>query len=521
MIFKLHYALWYGALVGIIPFMFNYAQKYAGVSATQHGILYAILHLAVLLTKPFLCSVADNYGAHRSVLIIFIFVTILGFGSLAIYPLIPNFTTDFKHVLWPLYCLSALVGNTSMCVVNSVGDTLAIHSSIKKNKSYGEYRLWGPVGFGIMGLVWGLTAHQSSFQQYIPGIFTMIVILVINMLFLIFWSDHEEFVISKRNLNENQVPIASTSHSNPNRPSTTYRSINADSNLAQAITAGGDAPNPASSIAEESRTNFKTKLQYLKKLCLKHYSIFGYFFLFTFCGTLTSMHWQFFFKFLDDQTKKQKQTFATIVTLVIPVQSLGGELVFFLLSGKIMATLGTSFTLIICLLSFAARYLAYSYLIPVVNIYWILIIELLQGPAFGLMYCVLTHQANYYSECFDKIFEENTPTENNEEDFRNSLHSTLQGMLGAAFEGLGMALGSLIGGLCYDAQPLLVWKVSGYSALVVSSICTLCLLTKVLLRERPQQPLGSQNLDSSSQSSSRLSVNPNNQGPPSIISDPC
>lgn len=447
MIFKIHYGLWYGGLVGIIPFMFNYAAEYSGATGTQHGVLYTVLPFVALLAKPAICSVADKYAAHHHCLLFFIFTTILGYGSLAIYPFFPNLVQNHKNLIWALYCIAALIGNTSMCIVNSIGDSLAINSCQKKDVSYGQYRLWGPVGFGIFGAIWGIANEIPSMPKYTPGIITMVLILTTNSLLIAFWYDRDEFKVLS-----SVIPQVS----DPNSPTNqNYGSTNIDQRLSD-----------GSHVTSQPKVK---RLSLLWKLCRQQSSIFAYIFLFTFCGIMTGIHWQFFFKYLEQVAKDDNQSFSIIATLALPVQALGGELVFFMLSGAILKKLGASLTLVACLFSFAARYLSYAYLIPKVSIYWILIVELLQGPAFGLMYCVLTHQANYYSGKIDEIVVHSSNT--GDVQLKNSLHATLQGVLGASFEGLGLGLGAIIGGRAYDTNPLLMWQIAGFGALLVATFC--------------------------------------------------
>lgn len=481
MIFKIHYGLWYGGLVGIIPFMFNYAAEYSGATATQHGILYTILPFFALLAKPIVCSFADKYAAHHHCLLFFILMTVLGFGSLAVYPFFPDFYNNHQNTVWALYCLAAFVGNTSMCVVNSIGDSLAINSCQKKDVSYGQYRLWGPVGFGIFGAIWGVANEIPSMPKYTPGIITMVLILVINSLILAFWYDKDEF------------KVISTVHaggiSSENNSLTTSQNYGSTHQNLQ-INQGGEDQQMTNengagdiTVTETKRVN-RTRM--LWQLGCKEKSIFIFIFIFTFCGVMTGIHWQFFFRYLQQVAEKSGQKFSLIATLALPVQALGGELVFFLLSGAILRKLGSSLTLVACLFSFAARYLLYAYLIPQVSIYWVLLVELLQGPAFGLMYCVLTHQANVYSEKIDAMLSDSSSS--NDVQLKNSLHATLQGILGASFEGLGLGLGAIIGGRAYDIDPVLMWQIAGYSALIVSTLYLIGTIISTVMRRVRRSP---------------------------------
>lgn len=462
MIFKIHYGLWYGGLVGIIPFMFNYAVEYSGATATQHGILYTVLPFVALLAKPIVCSIADKFSAHHHCLLFFIFTTIIGYGSLALYPFFPDLINNHKNVVWVLYCLAAFIGNTSMCVVNSIGDSLAINSCQRKDTSYGQYRLWGPVGFGIFGAIWGIANEIPSMPKYTPGIITMVAILIINSLLLAFWYDKGEFKVINR-------VIPQVIDSNPNYGSTQFDQ-RVDGDMNHNVNGDGMVETP-----KVSRTSL------LWKLAKQHPSIFAYLFLFTFCGIMTGIHWQFFFRYLEQVASKDNTSFSTVATLALPVQALGGELVFFMCAGYILKKIGASLTLVVCLLSFTCRYLLYAFLIPHVSVYWILLVELLQGPAFGLMYCVLTHQASYYSEKIDDIV--SCSSQSSDIQLKNSLHATLQGVLGAAFEGLGLGFGAIVGGLSYDTDPILMWQIAGFSALVVAA--AYLIVTSLMPEPRP------------------------------------
>lgn len=480
MIFKFHYGLWYGALVGIIPFMFNYAVEYSGATGKQHGILYTILPFVALIAKPIVCSIADKYAAHHHCLLFFIATTILGYGSLAIYPFFPNLIQNHKQLVWALYCIAALVGNTSMCIVNSIGDSLAVNSCQKKDISYGQYRLWGPVGFGIFGALWGVANEIPSMPKYTPGILTLVVILIINSLLIAFWYDRDEFKVIRRIISRSSSPNShqhqgeTNSLTNPNYGSTEV--VIEQPQQPNSINDGGDVVTNRSSSSNSDDGPKIGRLALLWRLGRQQSSIYAYIFLFTFCGLMTGIHWQFFFRYLEQMSIESKQSFSTIATLALPVQALGGELVFFMLASAILRKLGSSLVLVICLFSFAARYLLYAYLIPSVSLYWILLVELLQGPAFGLMYCVLTHQANYYSEKIDEIVASSSMRSDTK--YKNSLHATLQGFLGASFEGLGLGLGALIGGLAYDINPILMWQIAGFSALAVSIICLIIAAVK-------------------------------------------
>lgn len=70
---------------------------------------------------------------------------------------------------------------------------------------------------------------------------------------------------------------------------------------------------------------------------------------------------------------------------------------FFVLSDRIVKVLGISHSLSLTLFAFSVRYLSYGYLIKTGYVYYVLIVELTQGPTFGLFYVVMTAIAQDFS----------------------------------------------------------------------------------------------------------------------------
>lgn len=78
--------------------------------------------------------------------------------------------------------------------------------------------------------------------------------------------------------------------------------------------------------------------------------------------------------------------------LTVAAETLGGEIIFFLISGKILKKLGYAHTLSLCFFTYALR-LALISLIH--NPWWIIPIELLmQGSTYALCYTTIVAYAN-------------------------------------------------------------------------------------------------------------------------------
>ncbi|GFS57311.1 hypothetical protein NPIL_508521 [Nephila pilipes] len=108
------------------------------------------------------------------------------------------------------------------------------------------------------------------------------------------------------------------------------------------------------------------------------------------------------------------------------VQCFLGELPFFFFAGWIITKIGHVNTFTMSFVAHGFKFLCYSFL---VNPWWGLPIEFLQGPCFGSFYTAMASYAK-------TIAPEGT-------------EATVQGLASGTFEGLGVATGSLIGGYAF------------------------------------------------------------------------
>ncbi|CAL1299107.1 unnamed protein product [Larinioides sclopetarius] len=100
-----------------------------------------------------------------------------------------------------------------------------------------------------------------------------------------------------------------------------------------------------------------------------------------------------------------------------------GELPFFFLSGWIITKIGHMNTFIVSFLSYGIKFISYSY---IVNPWWSLLLEVLQGPCYGSFYAAMTSYAKMISPA--------------------GTEATVQGIASGTLEGLGVAAGCLLGG---------------------------------------------------------------------------
>lgn len=167
-------------------------------------------------------------------------------------------------------------------------------------------------------------------------------------------------------------------------------------------------------------------------------------------GLCTGVLWQFLFWHLEDLASKQDNcdvinNIKTIEGLVMAVQCFLGEIPFFFLSGIILKKLGHVNTMTLVLFGFGVRMLLYSFL---TNPWWALPIELLNGLTFGLAYATMASYASVVAP--------------------PGTEATVQGLVGATFEGIGVSLGSLMGGVLFSHYGgTITFRIYGIGAFIV------------------------------------------------------
>lgn len=146
-------------------------------------------------------------------------------------------------------------------------------------------------------------------------------------------------------------------------------------------------------------------------------------------GMCTSVIWNFLFWYSEVLTTSSHFTWIkTLQGLMTGVQCFLGELPFNFISGSVLKKLGHVNVMSLVLLIYAIRFMAYSI---ISNAWLFLILELLHGPSFGLCWPTMVSYG-------DKV----TPS---------GTKATMQGFIGAVFEGIGVASGSFICGWLIDS----------------------------------------------------------------------
>ncbi|XP_034839248.1 uncharacterized protein Sugb [Maniola hyperantus] len=178
-------------------------------------------------------------------------------------------------------------------------------------------------------------------------------------------------------------------------------------------------------------------------------------------GLCTGLIWQFLFWHIEDISGLSCEGgyVKTLQGLVSAIQTFGGEIPFMFVSGYLLRKFGHTNTMSLVLFAFGVRFMLYSI---VTNPWWILPIEMFQGITFGMFYPTMTSYATVVSP--------------------PGTETTVQGVVGAVFEGVGTSLGSFIGGRLYTAYG--GWNTFQYFGIGAFVACALHMLAQYALRNR-------------------------------------
>lgn len=436
-----------------------------------------VLPFVTIGSKIFFCSLADRHRAYRSFFTAFLISALIGYGSFGVLPFFiepqPE-ANGLNYKTWVMICIMTSVATVSMSVVGCLSDAFAMNSSRKHNISYGLIRLWGTLGWGVSSLALAFINQTDKLPLLVPGLIMTIVLLLLDIFAASIWPHKDDFKlnISCSNIDVEQVvaALSMNSHSTTNlaESNTSYQST---AELSTKDLSGVKSRANDKALKEISSVSIQWIL--FKEVASRRRSIFRYMILFTISGALISLQWSYFFLYLD---KIYKNDFSFISGLSMVGQSMLGELPFFLVSQYVVRLLGRSHTLSISIISIGIRYLLYEYLLPNASMYFVLLTEILQGPSFGLFYVVMTEVGLEYSDCEEAIVstaDKGIITNNTEQidKLRQALRATMQSLMSACYEGLGLGMGSIVGGLVIDyCGYSTLWTYSAITAIVLGLV---------------------------------------------------
>ncbi|XP_066259293.1 major facilitator superfamily domain-containing protein 6 isoform X2 [Euwallacea similis] len=271
-----------------------------------------------------------------------------------------------SETFWGFLILMS-IGTIGFNVVNSISDAICF-DVIGDEYDYGKQRVWGTIGFGITALIAGYAVNVFSEQtiSYNPAIIVLVIFSAMDLLCCL----------------RLKLPI-----------------MEAPKNLLKDIT---------------------------KLMNNRHVIIFVSYAILV--GVLDGFIIYFLFWYVEDlAVTANTENIKLLEGLIVAAETLGGEVIFFSISGKILEQFGHTHCFSMCFINYALR-LGLVSIVP--NPWWVLPIELvLQGPTYALTYTTIVAYAN-----------ELAPP---------GASATMQGIAAGMDDGIGYSIGSIIGGLLY------------------------------------------------------------------------
>lgn len=413
-----------------------------------------VLPFVTIGSKVFFCSLADRHQAYRSMFICFLAIAFMGYGSYAVLPFFVAPQPEEQGLnlaSWIMICIITAVSTIAMSVITCLSDTFAVNTSKRRYTTYGRVRVWGTLGWGASALLLSFINQSKRLPFLVPGLLLTAACILADLIAATLWPYKDDFKLelsSTSTICQNVVtdspqkagasPVTHLTEVKGGNRDHTYKSINDTSSY---LLSTEHPPVDVSSI--------KIQWKLFKEVARRRKSILVYMTLFTLSGALISLQWSYFFLYME---QIYANDFEFISGFAMIIDSMLGELPFFLLSSHVIRILGRSQTLSLSFVSIGVRYMLYQFLLPNSNKYFVILSEILQGPSFVLFYVVMTEIGNEYSECEDaiqKVIDEGLVPNNpeNVKKLRQALKATMQSIVNSCYEGLGLGIGSIVGGL--------------------------------------------------------------------------
>uniref|UniRef100_A0A182S8Y0 Major facilitator superfamily associated domain-containing protein n=1 Tax=Anopheles maculatus TaxID=74869 RepID=A0A182S8Y0_9DIPT len=305
------------------------------------------------------------------------------------------------YQFWLLF-LFLIFSWAGMAVVVSVGDAICFEMLGDKPHLYGNQRLWGSIGWGTVSLFAGFLVDTLSegklTKDYTIVFYMTIVLIAFDML--------------------------------------------------------------CSSKLQHTQTRLSTNILKDVGKIFVNYRIVIFFCWCVMIGFGTALIWNFLFWHLEDLASAQEGCghstwIKTLEGIVMSIQTFGGELPFFFLSGWILQKIGHIHAMSLVLLGFGVRFLLYSLL---TEPWWVIPIEFMNGITFGLFYATMASYASIVAPPGTEATMQ-VSTIYKQAAFVTRLQSIdyfplqlipFKGLVGAVFEGVGVSLGSLLAGNLFN-----------------------------------------------------------------------
>ncbi|MBY6035129.1 MFS transporter [Fictibacillus nanhaiensis] len=166
------YLLCFFGLGSLFPLLGVYFKEEVGLSGTEIGTLMSISPVVMIFAQPLWGLITDFTRRPRSVLGLSLLVTaVLGYSILLL-----------NSYIWLLFLL--ILFSFMQSAMIPVSDSILLNYVQKENKQYGNYRLFGAIGFAIAVYIAGRLAEIYGIQvifYMFSAVLILCVLFVFNM----------------------------------------------------------------------------------------------------------------------------------------------------------------------------------------------------------------------------------------------------------------------------------------------------------------------------------------------------
>ncbi len=155
------YFAFYGAGASLSPYLALYYQS-LHLGGEQIGVLRALPSLVVMLVTPLWAGLADATHGHKRILLLALIGTLA--GSVGLF---------LGQTFWALVPIVLLYATFSAPVMSLVDSSMMVMLGGERGR-YGRLRLWGAVGWGLMGPIVGALVDRYSLSYAFYGYYVLV-----------------------------------------------------------------------------------------------------------------------------------------------------------------------------------------------------------------------------------------------------------------------------------------------------------------------------------------------------------
>ncbi|WP_349408212.1 MFS transporter [Pseudalkalibacillus sp. SCS-8] len=154
----------------LFPLLSVYLKQEVGLTGTQIGIIMSVSPVVMIVAQPIWGLICDYTRRPRGVLIL----TLILSGALAL-------PFAYLESYWGFIFVSILLATFQSAIV-PVSDSITLNYVMAEKKDYGNFRLWGAVGFALSVYVMGSLAETLGLTLIFYGFTAALLICAIFVL---------------------------------------------------------------------------------------------------------------------------------------------------------------------------------------------------------------------------------------------------------------------------------------------------------------------------------------------------